>query len=405
MKLRHKYFYNLEKAFLLLFLVCLLIPKMDIIDIEGYWQGIRLEDFCLLIYVFIILLNYEEKIINNYSLQRFLPLFFYFFLILFACYISILSNISIKYLSLARIAEYIVLIILACNLKISKKEIIIYLKIYILINILVVLLQHYNLIGSFSSLGYLPANHQLNTRSFGLTGGSWELGVIVSLCYFIIVKLENPRNYIILVYFLIALYLNLLAESRVNFIAFFIANLIFLKNHLENKYYYFSILILILSALLSIISIKYLNFQLSDKSLDRLINTNYLQSFEILKNFFLFLELPVRDDLDVSVWSLWYRLSLWNKLLYPYLDNILTIIFGSGTYAIYFESSILRVVLTTGIIGVVYVMYTVRNLELYIIFYFLIAGITLDLFNSFKIFSFTILYYRFVYENNSYRRN
>lgn len=405
MKLKNKYFYNLEKFFLLLFLVCLLMPKIDIIDIVGYWQGIRLEDLCLVTYAVIVLVNYKEKIINNNLIQKFLPLFYYFILIIFASYIAILNNISIKYFSLIRVIEYSILIILVCNLKISKKEILIFLKIYILLNMIIVIFQNLKLFGSFTSLGYLPAGHPLNTRTMGLTGGSWELGIVSSLCYFIIISLEKPKNFIIFIYFLITLYLNLIAESRINFIAFFLANIFFLKDYLKTKHYYFTIFITILITLLSIISIKYLNFQSFDVSFDRLINTNYVQSYEVLKQFFLFLELPLRDDLDESIWSLWYRLSLWNKLLVPYLDNIFTIIIGHGTHGVYYESAILRVILTTGLIGFIYTIYVIKNIELYILVFFLISGITLDVFNSFKIFSFTILYYRIFYDDYSNRRN
>ena len=126
---------------------------------------------------------------------------------------------------------------------------------------------------------------------------------------------------------------------------------------------------------------------------------------EILKKFFLIFELPELGDLDVTVWSLWYRLSLWEKLIVPYVDNFFTIMFGHGTYAVYYESAILRVVLTTGLIGTIYTIFMIRKLEVYIVCFFLIAGLTLDVFNSFKIFGFTVLYYRLLYEKNSYRRN
>ena len=50
-----------------------------------------------------------------------------------------------------------------------------------------------------------------------------------------------------------------------------------------------------------------------------------------------------------------------------------------------------------------YAIYMSRKIEVYILVYFLIIGLTLDIFNSFKIFNLTILYYRLIYENNSFR--
>jgi len=397
--------FKIKNLFLFIFFVIIFIPKIDIIDITGYWQGIRLEDLCLLGYTLYIITFWDRKIINNNLLNKFLPLISYFVLVFFGSFISNLSGIEINYFSLVRVLEYFVLIILVCNLKMSYQTVLIYLKFYILMNIIAVILQEYQLFGSFTSIGYLEPGHPLNTRKMGLTGGSWELGIIASLCYFIIISLEKPKLPLIFIYLIITIYLNLIAESRINFIAFCVANLFFLKSYIKNYEYFYTIIIIILITLISVVSLKYLNFQLLDNPFDRLISTDYLQSMEILKNFFLVFELPQLGDLDVTVWSLWYRLSLWEKLIIPYIDNFFTIIFGHGTYAVYYESAILRVVLTTGLIGTIYTIFMIRKLELYIVCFFLIAGLTLDVFNSFKIFGFTVLYYRLLYEKNSYRRN
>jgi hypothetical protein len=397
--------FKIKNLFLFIFFVIIFTPKIDIIDITGYWQGIRLEDLCLLGYTLYIITFWDRKIINNNLLNKFLPLISYFVLVFFGSFISNLSGIEINYFSLVRVLEYFVLIILVCNLKMSYQTVLIYLKFYILMNIIVVILQEYQLFGSFTSIGYLEPGHPLNTRKMGLTGGSWELGIIASLCYFIIISIEKPKLPLIFIYLIITIYLNLIAESRINFIAFCVANLFFLKSYIKNYEYFYTIIIIILITLISVVSSKYLNFQLLDNPFDRLISTDYLQSMEILKKFFLVFELPQLGDLDVTVWSLWYRLSLWEKLIVPYIDNFFTIIFGHGTYAVYYESAILRVVLTTGLIGTIYTIFMIRKLELYIVCFFLIAGLTLDVFNSFKIFGFTVLYYRLLYEKNSYRRN
>ena len=397
--------FKIKNLFLFIFFVIIFTPKIDIIDITGYWQGIRLEDLCLLGYTLYIITFWDRKIINNNLLNKFLPLISYFVLVFFGSFISNLSGIEINYFSLVRVLEYFVLIILVCNLKMSYQTVLIYLKFYILMNIIAVILQEYQLFGSFTSIGYLEPGHPLNTRKMGLTGGSWELGIIASLCYFIIISIEKPKLPLIFIYLIITIYLNLIAESRINFIAFCVANLFFLKSYIKNYEYFYTIIIIILITLISVVSLKYLNFQLLDNPFDRLISTDYLQSMEILKKFFLVFELPQLGDLDVTVWSLWYRLSLWEKLIVPYIDNFFTIIFGHGTYAVYYESAILRVVLTTGLIGTIYTIFMIRKLELYIVCFFLIAGLTLDVFNSFKIFGFTVLYYRLLYEKNSYRRN
>ena len=269
-----------------------------------------------------------------------------------------------------------------------------------LINFILVILQKFSLVGSFTSLGYLDPDHQLSSRVMGLSGGSWELGVIIGLCYFIVVKFERPSFKTIIFYFFLVLYINLEAQSRINFIGFVIANIFFLKEFINKRKFIGLFSLILLFLITSIILIEFLNIT----SFQRLIKTNYSQSLEILKYFILFLDLPNRDLLDTSVWSLWYRLSLWLKIIPDYFSNFFTILFGAGNYIVYFESGILRIIFTTGILGLLYAIYMSRKIEVYILVYFLIIGLTLDIFNSFKIFNLTILYYRLIYENNSFRR-
>ncbi len=401
MQLKYKYHYNFENFFFILYLIILFIPKIDLISFEGYWQGIRFEDLALLAYAATLIFNYEEKIVNNKIVQNFSGLILYFGIIFFSSFIGKLSDGLIVYVSLVRVIEYFALIVLLCNINFSKEKIILFLKIYVLANIFFVILQKLHLIGSFTSLGYLAPSHFLSARIMGLSGGSWELGVIISLCYFILVKLENPSYSKLILYFLIAFYLNLEAQNRVNFFGFIISNLIFLKYYISRKEYFFTLSLMLFGGIVAFLTIEYFNII----SFNRLVETNYIQAIEILKQFIIFIELPSRESLDTSVWSLWYRLFLWKKLIAPYFDNFFTIVFGGGLYTIYFESTWLRVIFSTGLLGLVYVIYMIRNLELYIVTFFIVVGLTLDIFNSFKIFAFTILYFRFFYENNSYRRN
>ena len=156
------------------FFIILFIPKIDLINIPNFWQGIRFEDLLLLIYFTLIVLNFRQKIINNQDLQRFLPLMYYFIIIFIGSFVGKLSGSEIIYISLVRIIEYVFLIILLCNFQINKKETLIYLKFYVLLNLLFVILQKFGLIGSFTSLGYLGPDHPQSTRVMGLTGGSWN---------------------------------------------------------------------------------------------------------------------------------------------------------------------------------------------------------------------------------------
>ena len=142
MKLKYKYFYNFEIFFLILFLTILFFPRIDLIEIPGYWQGIRIEDIFLVFFSLMLLLNYEERVINNKIVRNFLPLLFYFLIIFFSSFIGKLSNIQIEYISLVRLMEYFLIILLACNLNVSKEDMIKYVKFYLIVLYLKNL--HYN---------------------------------------------------------------------------------------------------------------------------------------------------------------------------------------------------------------------------------------------------------------------
>jgi hypothetical protein len=111
MNLSKKYYINLEAIFLYSFFVVLFIPKVDLISIPGFWQGIRLEDLILMTYSLIVILNFREKIMNNLLVQKFLPLLYYFIIIFISSFIGKMSGSTIVYFSLLRILEYTILVI------------------------------------------------------------------------------------------------------------------------------------------------------------------------------------------------------------------------------------------------------------------------------------------------------
>lgn len=401
MKLKSKYYYNFENLFFYILIFLLFFPKIDLIPIPGYWQGIRLEDILLLVYALVLVLNYDEKIINNNNIKSFYIVFAYFLYLFFSSFIGKISNAPIHNIILIRILEYFLAVILICNLNTQNKNILNFIIAYLFLNLVIIILQKFDLFGSFSSLGYLEPSHFLNERTIGLTGGSWELGIIFSLCYFILIRFGKYSLKFKAILFLFVLLINIISENRMNAIGFILANIILFKNHLNLRNYLYLLFSLLFFSALIFFNLKFLD----NDSLNRLTGTNYIDALLLVRDFFVFLELPLIDDLDTSLWSLWYRLSLWSKLIVHYLDNFYTIVFGAGVYRIYFESTILRIIFTSGLVGLIFIIYNVRKLELYMLVYFVVVGITLDVFNSFKIFCFTILYYRLLYENYSNRRD
>ena len=69
--------------------------------------------------------------------------------------------------------------------------------------------------------------------------------------------------------------------------------------------------------------------------------------------------------------------------------------FGAGSTFMYYESIIFRILFGTGICGLLFVIYSIKNISLHILFLLIVSGLSLDLLLSFKIF-FTILLYFYI---------
>ena len=92
----------------------------------------------------------------------------------------------------------------------------------------------------------------------------------MGLCYFIVAKFGRQSFKTIIFYFFLVLYINLEAQSRINFIGFVIANIFFLKEFVDTRKF-ISLILVILSLITSIIFIDFLNIV----SLQRIIQTNF----------------------------------------------------------------------------------------------------------------------------------
>ena len=95
------------------------------------------------------------------------------------------------------------------------------------------------------------------------------------------------------------------------------------------------------------------------------------------------------------------RIKHWLMLYKQFLHNPLTIVFGSGATSMYYESAVFRVLFGSGIIGLIFVIYSIKKIPLHILALFLISGLALDLLLSFKIF-FTMLLYFYINKKINY---
>ncbi len=393
-----KNFINLNpKTSIILSIILVIFPKIDLIPIPGYWQGIRVEDFIILFFMLYILFNLDS-IFSKFKINKFqYKNFYYFFLyLLFSNIIGILSGLDVKILMVIRIVEYIFYLFLIDSLKISKNFLVNLFFIFAILNLIVGILQINDIVGSFSSLGFLGPEHEINSRVLGLMGGSWELSIFTTLSYIFIFKYEKTKIKILMMFF-ISLFLVIVSESKTQTIAFGLVNFLLL---IQSRNYFLLFIFLIIS----ITSLIFIDLPI----LNKIKNLNIEYLFNLTYDTFINQKTHILDDVENKRLHLSYvyRLNYWVTLLEEYKSNSLTILFGTGLTRVYVESFIIRIIFSTGIIGAIFLFYLIRNLNpLYIITFF-VAGITLDLFVSVKIYLITLMILKnnFNEKKNSYRR-
>jgi hypothetical protein len=410
--------YALWKFFPLL--IFIFNPKIDIISIPNYWQGIRLDDLIILFYSIYFFISNKFKIYPNLINKEIFGYKFILFFpyIIFSMFIGKLYLLNPQWMIAIRYLEYIGLIIILNQLDPPKEKILLLFKIYILLNFLIVLLQYFEIFGGLTSRGncayhldnldaycfdkdditnicffscdlgfmknYIVPGGFLNNRVPGITGGVWELSVNLSICIYALALLEKKLHKII-PYILLAVIMMLISQSR-GVIFAFIAGSIFLTNDYKKIFN-----ILVFSSIF-IISIYFLNlFNLKQIINDRFF-IDYIALIKIILGAFTG-HLPLESTIIGSgLESMWQRAYSWGESISDLKKSNILTIFGSGGSLIYTESFIIRIITSFGIIGTLIVVYFGRNLPLFLIVFILVSGITIDILISFKIFVFFCLF-------------
>ena len=382
--LTYKFSYHQTIEFILIFIL-LIFPKIDLIDVSNYHQGIRIEDL-VVIYIGITLLISNSLEINKKDFG------FFFYLFFFILLISIFHGslyFNQEWLILPRYLEYIVILIYFNRSNPSLDSIFLILKVYLILNLIFVLLQKNGIIGEFSSLGYQDTKNLTDDRPTGLTGGPWELSNCCAIIFFALLLDKKQSFFSKYLYSFIAVYLILATNSRTIVVSFIFAlTLYFYIRHVDRKkYYLFLFLLISLFIVLYLVIFKenYLKMNLEV----------YLELTKMFKNFIFNFEGPDLNTLDGRLWSMAYRIDHWLIFYKQFFHNTFTIVFGAGSTFIYYESTIFRILFGTGIFGLLFVIYSIKNISLHILFLLIVSGLSLDLLLSFKIF-FTLLLYFYI---------
>lgn len=366
-----------------LILFLLTMPKIDIFNIDGYHQGIRIENIFSLLMFLIILFNLRyfkvEKEINFYFICTF---------IFFSYLIGYINGSNIEFFSIIRLIEYIVFVIFFSNFILNYEKIFSFFKILLVINLIVSILQSQDIVGIISSIGYIEPDFSM-WRVAGVFSGSWELSFISSVSYFLIYQKEKKKLNIYLIIVLIILYL---AGNRGIYIAFFSSilflyfekfnlNSLNLKNFKSLSIFLILITLIIFASYYFILEFLKLDIFLLLKSLIRLI-------------FFNELMFTIGHDLEPQYYSWAYRLLDWQNHAAGFNKNLITNLFGVGYTAIYYDSFFIRILFGNGLISFLILCLLSFKINFYMIIFLSLSSLSLDFIASFKMFIILFLYFR-----------
>ena len=356
-----------------LILFLLIVPKINIIDFKNFHQGIRIENILNLIFFFIIIFN-RKKFKINYDSK-----FYLFCGIIFLSYaVGIFNNISVHFIVFIRIFEYIIFVIFFSNFELDYRKIILFFKLLIIINLIVCLLQYYEILGFFSSRGYFGPNYD-NWKAAGIFSGSWELSFISSILYFIIYHHDKKK---LNVYFYLTIIILYLANTRGVMISFFVSVFFLYFNNIKINVLQI-LLIPLLIYIFYFLTLKYFNIDIV------ILLESLIQLIFFNQNMFKDL-----SDTGHQYYSWAYRLGDWISYANQFNKNIFTNLFGTGYTTIYYESFIFRILFANGIIGFAILSILILRLKLYIVIFLILTGFTLDFVASFKMFVVLFLYFR-----------
>jgi len=375
----------------IILILILFFPKISLISISGYSQGVRIEDIICLAIIVSFFLNKTNFIVS------FKFIFFLIYLIL-VMIIGQINEVQQEWIIVARLVEYFVIGSYILNCKIEIKSTVTILLYFIYLNLLIAILQVNGYLGAFPSFGYLNAGHGWLDRAYGLSGGPWELGLMTIIAFFAI--LESKRIKSLEIVFLVpaTFYILILTGTRANTISFIIGMMFFLIAK--------SIKLSLKKSALLIVKILIVTFAfiVTFYSYSKIDVDRYITIIEIYK-YMLSPSIDKFHFLINSDASLYNRFVDWIEAYRIWSNNIFNIFFGIGWYKLYLESFDLRLIFGFGIIGgliCIHLLYKLNSFYMFLIL--IIAGTTLDIFVSFKIY-FVFLLYQLIVKNSSPKHN
>lgn len=219
--------------FVTLFFI-MFVPKINLFNIPGTSTGIRIDDFLILLSFIIYLLNSKNKKINY---KNIVYVFVFYILV---CITSTLFGGLNNYVSISmgivytmRKIEYFVMLFIGYEFAMEDEKFYKLLKISVIFNFFIVLLQKFQIIGSFRNAAY---GNLITDRFSSIFTGSYELTSFL-LLIMPFVFLKNTKIKVKDIFYLgIILIILVLSESRTSMVLFFLMLILMvIKEKRKNK--------------------------------------------------------------------------------------------------------------------------------------------------------------------------
>jgi O-Antigen ligase len=195
-----RYSANLRRTIIVLGVAMLFMPKMNIVSISGQSAGIRIDD--ALLFVIFGLLVAGALLARKPTMNGIESIVF---ILIAYMLLSNLVNLQMfgrsTLLHPLRYLEYFLFFYIGQYFFDARYSVARLLYALLLVNVILIVLQGFAIIGGFSSAGF---SEDVSVRAIGLTGGPWELGAILNFCLAILLFDRNTVGGLKLRIFLIA---------------------------------------------------------------------------------------------------------------------------------------------------------------------------------------------------------
>ena len=377
------FIFKINHIVFVLICISLLAPKLNIINFGNMTHGVRIEDIAIIL---CIIIKFKSLIIKNHLFViSFFTYIFIYALIGLYNYGIVGVLIALKWL------EYYMFYLILNSSKVESKYYSRFIVCYIIINLIVVIGQYYKIIGGIFSYGYVE---NLQGRVIGITGGSWELPIVIT-AILLALYYDNKyfiRNKLLLLFLTIATFVMIyLTGTRMGIIIIMFGLLFVLIDRFNIKLY-------------SLIKPKYILLFI----IYALIITTNARFSEMVTA--LFNDNPL--EYQGVYWSINNRLVGWKNYfnemdLYNYIFGK-----GGGYSGLYVDGMYAKIFFDYGLLGIIiiYGFYLSHIKNKYLKYTILLYSITVDVFTSSKfmiIMYFVITYYSCIEKNmqHSYRHS